>query len=392
MKYIIKFFIVIIFIIPLLFCQNRVKANQEIIIPDPITLDAYNSSFDETARLISGLDISASSKLNSITQTADYRSYRQMIEKSWNGFLAVNINNIAKWRDVYLKGPYSSSVFYPFSGPDVLHPLLFYPEARDILMFGLERIGDIPDPSGKAQPEILRCLPGIPEVLNFALAHAFFVTTDIQQNIGKNQFNGTAGIMMFFLRRGGFEVLQVKKIFIDAGGNIVQDINFAYPLPVSGVEIIFRKEQKSHLKRVRYFQIDISNSSPRLPRFLAYFFKYPPCATIIKSASYLMQTQAFSGISNAVLKNSNSILQDDSGVPFRYLANGSWKLTFHGRYHDPLPVFSRWKQPELEKQIMEHSTGPIPFAYGYGYGFGDMTYHLVQAESLFPMTAGQAKK
>jgi hypothetical protein len=41
------------------------------------------------------------------------------------------------WRKANLPEDYSRSVFYPFSGPDILHPLTFYPEATEIIMFGL---------------------------------------------------------------------------------------------------------------------------------------------------------------------------------------------------------------------------------------------------------------
>jgi hypothetical protein len=114
--------------------------------------------------------------------------------------------------------------------------------------------------------------------------------------------------------------------------------------------------------------------------FRLFVERYQGLTTIIKSASYLMVWPTFSRIRDIVLTRSSSILQDDSGIPYRTLKNSkNWSLSYFGKYHKPLPVFAGHYQPELEADIAKNSKGPLPFVYGYGYGYSDMTYQLVQA-------------
>jgi hypothetical protein len=346
-------------------------------LPDPIVSGPADPSFDETARVMAALDIPKSSPAFPATQTAEYARYREQIDKSWGGFLSENMGKITRWRDAAIGDEYGTTVFYPFSGPDILHPLLFYPRADDILMFGLEAPGDIPETSKLSPSDLCRELRGLPVALDFTLQHAFFVTSDMMQKVGRSRFCSVTGIMMFFLSRGGYEVVRAGHVFIDRDGKLLRDRAASGLRPIQGVEIIFRKGRG--LKRLRYFRLDINDSSPQLTRFLSYCAACPPFTTIVKSASYLMHNRDYSRIRTAVLERSSSILQDDTGVPFRCLNDGKWRLSFYGKYHAPIPVFANYLQKDLKENCDKQSAGPLPFSYGYGYGYADITYHLVRA-------------
>lgn len=347
---------------------------------EPISIAAYENRFDETARIIVGTDLPENSPLRTLVRGREYLKYRQDIEKSWNSFFITNIHKIHQWRDTHLRNQAGSSVFYPFSGPDILHVLSFYPDARDIVMFGLEPTGGIPDAASIDRPTLMARLHNLPYALNFTFHHAYFVTSDMQKKMGKNPFTGTTGIMMFFLSRGGYEVVSVKEIYLDEKGNA----STIKPVPsrgaVAGVEILFARGAGTRLKRLRYFQLDVSDRSPQFERFALYCGKYPPFATIIKSASYLLHLDTFSKIRDLVLKRSALIIQDDTGVPYRHFAETLWDMAFYGKYHRPIPVFKHRYQPDLEKAVSRHSSGQLDFIYGYGYGFRDITYHLLLAQ------------
>ena len=90
-----------------------------------------------------------------------------------------------------------------------------------------------------------------------------------------------------------------------------------------------------------------------------------------------MQSKTFSKIRNSILRSSNSILQDDSGIPFRFIKKSSWDISYHGYYHKPIPVFKHFLQKDLQEEVRKNTTGKLPFSYGYGYGYRDITYHLI---------------
>ncbi len=336
-------------------------------------------SFNDTARFLAGLDIRPSSPLATAASTKEYRDYCLMIDRSWKGPLLSNLKKISAWRIANIPPDYHRSVFYPFSGPDVLHPLAFYPDAEDITMFGLEPTGGVPVTAGVPAVKLLRDLACLPPVINFTLDHAFFITRDMLKKVGKNDLCGITAVMMFFLARDGFEVVNAREIYLDADSKLTfrKPVNDRHP--VRGVEILFRRPGDTTPRRARYFQLDVSDKSPGLRRFLDYCAAGRPYTTIIKSASYIMFDGSFSKIRSAVLENSDSILQDDSGVPYRLLKSGPWDLTYFGKYHKPIGVFHYHFQKDLQADCERNSRGPLPFVYGYGFREKNMTYHLVLA-------------
>jgi hypothetical protein len=340
------------------------------------------SKYNQAARFMAGMELPEKSVLCKLTSDKRYRRYSNAINKSWNRFLTKNMGEIEAWRKRHIPGKYATTLFYPFSGPDVLHPLSFFPDARDIIMFGLEPVGSIPDPLKLGKNRAVRYLQGLPHVLNFTLKHAFFVTLDMGKKVGKNPYTGITGIMMFFLAREGYEICKVRKIWLNGKSEILDKKPVGiYWNRVPGVEILFMKKGDDFLRRVRFFRLDISDRSRQFPLFSRFIEKGPMCTTIIKSASYLMHHRlGFIRIRNLILKKSNSILQDDSGMPHRYLSDKIWKISYHGQYHKPLKVFKMHYQKDLKMLVKKNSSGPLPFEYGYGYGFDDMTYHLIYAE------------
>jgi hypothetical protein len=75
----------------------------------------------------------------------------------------------------------------------------------------------------------------------------------------------------------------------------------------------------------------------------------------------------FSVIRDLVLNNANTIMQDDSGMPFKYLVADTWKVQLYGKYTQPFGVFKYWAEPELAKAYSEPGVKPLPFRIGYGY-------------------------
>jgi hypothetical protein len=355
----------------------------------------FDRKYDLTARLIAGMKVPEYSDLSSLNANSRYVTYGNSINRGWKGFFGPNMETIRQWRKKHDRGSKYEKIFYPFSGPDVLHPLLFYPEAREIVMFGLEPTRGVPDVTGKKPEEVLPLLAGVKPAINFTLDHAFFVTRDMQKKVGRNSFSGITGIMMFFLARGGYRVLDVKQVHLDETGRLehgeIRDKK-KVRVQVPGVEIRFRRGRAGKILTARYFQLDIGDGSRRLPAFLAYLEEYAPFASIVKSASYLMHMDQFSRIRKAFLGHSRFLIQDDSGVPYSVLEKGDWNLYFYGKYHKPLPVFHYRYQADLKKAVEKNSLAPVPFVYGYGYGYPNMTYHLVMARKEKEDTTGQERK
>jgi hypothetical protein len=68
------------------------------------------------------------------------------MDYSWSRLQTANIKKKSLAGNNLFRKKYTDTVFYPFSGPDILNALAFFPDGTEYIMFGLESPGRIPDP------------------------------------------------------------------------------------------------------------------------------------------------------------------------------------------------------------------------------------------------------
>jgi hypothetical protein len=329
-----------------------------------------DTAYNESALFLAGKEIPPSSKLYTFSQGNSYKAYCKRMDSSWARLQVSNQHKIDQWRSKYLPARYPETVFYPFSGPDIINAVTFFPDGTYYFMFGLEAPGDIPRPHETHVTALDAGLSGLSQALNHILNVNYFKTVDMGKDVSTNAFNSITSVIMFFLSRSGHEVLDVRKIWIDENSALqLQSPAKGQKKVINGIEILFRKGPGAPVKRVSYFQLNvIDNSLKTYTNFIPFFEKQGRFTTIIKSASYLMHnTDKFTLIRALTLDHSDYILQDDSGVALRYFDTNTWKLTFHGTYSKPVPLFAHRFQEDLNEKIRKESTGPLPFSYGYNY-------------------------
>ena len=234
-----------------------------------------------------------------------------------------------------------STVVYPFGGPDILHSNSMFPTATTHVLLGLEDVGAVPDVS-TTDPTAL--LGRLRTVLNEPLRYGYYITE--QMRVAPPATH----IMLTTLALAGAEIESVSGI--DAAGR-------------PGVEIRYRSAGGT-AKRAIYVKADLSNRGfdASLQGWLG---RYAGDTAYFKAASYLPHDPNFSGVRDWVLANSRSVLQDDSGIPFRHFKSDAWNSTLLGSYSQPIPVFSKFRQADLAAAYSAiGGSGPeIPFGSGY---------------------------
>lgn len=346
-------------------------------------LAAGNPLHGETSLFLAGMDLPKGSSLYQYTQTKEYQSYKRHIGASWERFQLPNQRKIEKWKAGHLSGDFNSTVFYPFSGPDICNALVFFPEGMDYIMFGLESPGEIPQPHSLPPSKLYPGLTGLSAALNNVLNVNYFKTVEMERGVSTNSLNSIVSLIMFFLGRSGYEVVDMQKIWINEHAALT-----AMPpskrggKAIPGAEILFRKSKGDRVKRARYFQLNvIDHSLNTYTNFIPFLRSYPRFTTIIKSASYLMHNEKkFIQIRDLTLSHSDYILQDDSGIALRYFSPEFWRLSFHGTYSRPVPLFAHRYQTDFAKLMKEKSSGPLPFSYGYN--FKENESNLMLAERI----------
>ncbi len=329
-----------------------------------------DGSFNESALFLAGKELSKTSPINAYSLKNEYLTYRKRMDASWARLQEANQKKIEQWKASHLPSQYTSTIFYPFSGPDIINALIFFPNGTDYIMFGLESPGEIPRPQNLPQGSLNAGLSGLSAALNNVLNVNYFKTVEMEKGVSTNSFNSITSVIMCFLARMDYDVLNVKKIRIDANSRLTD----AAPARkggkmISGIELLFRKGTSGPVKRVRYFQLNvIDNSLNTYTNFIPFLETCGRYTTILKSASYLMHNEnKFIKIRDLTLSHSDYILQDDSGVALRYFDRNVWKLSFHGTYSRPVPLFAHRYQQDFMDAMKKNSTGPLPFSYGYNF-------------------------
>jgi hypothetical protein len=305
-----------------------------------------------------------------LAATARFLAGNAEIRAGWKHFEQQNLERMRTWWAG--RGPVKySTVFYPFSGPDIANALAFFPDADTYLLFGLEPPGAIPDLDGMSDEAIGAGMTELEASLSTILQVNYFFTRAMEKKLGNGSFNSITGLLLFFLAMNDCEVTGAKKPSIG----------------VPGVEITFRRNG-GKVQTIRYFTVNVADASlaKSSPDFLAYLEHQGRFVTMIKSAQYLMHKEGipepahFEKIRSLILEQSDLVVQDDSGVPLRLFARNTWKLQFHGKYEAPTAEFGKYLQKDLKVETQRNSTGKLPFTYGYAFKQGES--NLMTAERM----------
>jgi hypothetical protein len=331
------------------------------------TLYKNSQNLNDTASFLAGIDINPRSSLYPLTQNDQYRVFRQYINGVWEQYKNHNLKNIESWKKKNIRNDGSGLLMYPFSGPDILNALAFFPGADEYVMIGLELPGNVPDPVHYPAPAVYAELWKIKNALRTILQLNLFRTIEMMADFRADSFSNITGVMMFFLARYEYQILDIQKIFIDHDGII----KYGTPKPgekeTDGVEFTFRKRPGSPLQVARFFSVDLSDGSlSHLRGFSSFLSRRQGFTTFIKSASYLLSYDNFKVIRSYLLAGSRLIVQEDSGIPYKYFSDKEWKINFFGTYR-VIEVFANRFQKDLDAVMKQKNSGPIPFDFGYGF-------------------------
>jgi len=263
----------------------------------------------------------------------------------------------------------SKTLFYPFGGPDILNANIFYPNAEQYILIGLEPIGMLPDLCNMTVPQVDKYLEDVRYSLKDIFKRSYFITGNMIDALKKNSVNGAVPLLSLFLKRNGYHIVSLRRVGIDNSG-ICQ---FADSIPnnkgiTNGVKIDFAADTGRRVQSVFYFQTDISDDGLKKNEgFTRYLSMLPESYTYLKAASFLMHANDFSVIRNIVFEKSKTILQDDSGIAYRLFDKNVWEIHLYGKYARPGKEFSWINETDLAKAYTDPSIKPVPFTLGYNW-------------------------
>lgn len=360
------------------------EMTKDTVVKEEPLLACANDSLNALADLMAGITDS-NSVYSGIQSSSDFKAFSQNFDKRWMNFDSTRLTNLRSFRDNELskvvKTP--TTLFYPFSGPDILYAQTFFPEADKYVMIGLEPVGSLPRFKAENKDSMDIYYSKVNTSLNAILKFSFFRTQSMKNDLKNTEVDGTLHLLILFLKRTGNEFCSAKAVTVDSTGAVVYEESFASlkkkKTNTRGLELKFTDANKKP-KTLYYFSLNAADGGLKSNQsFVNYLKSMGTVNTYLKGASYLMHKSYFSIIRNVILEQSEQVIQDDSGISFHYFTDSdhTWKYTLYGQYTKPIPMFKEFYQKDLDSLYKQQGAKEIGF--GIGYNFKDKNSNLLIA-------------
>ena len=317
---------------------------------------------DATAKFLAGLPL-RDTPLESYVNFPGWTTHATDLDRAWNQLEQRQLSRIRAWAPQVLGPAYQDTgpMYYMFSGPDFLYANAFFPNASTYILCGIEPVGLIPELEKIPRPALASSLANLRRSLDNVLSFSFFITKNMKIDLKDTQLSGTLPVLYVFLARAGCTIDSVERVALDKSGNFAPEGKGTTP----GVRIMFTGAS-GRPQTLYYFTTDLATWAIKLnPNFMKFCEQQGDGVTLLKAASYLMHLDSFGQVRDFLLNSSKIIVQEDSGIPYRYFAKDKWDIRFYGRYIGPINRFLKHGQLDLQKDANASRPPPLPFSFGY---------------------------
>jgi hypothetical protein len=323
---------------------------------------ALDQNADATAKFLAGLPITGT-PLEPYSSGTGWKTHAADLDRAWKQFDERQLAKIRDWAPQALGPAYQDSgpMYYMFSGPDFLYANAFFPNASTYILCGTEPVGAIPDIAKMPQHVLPSALANLRKSLDSVMSWSFFITKNMKVDLRQQQLSGTLPVLYVFLARAGCTIDSVELVALDKEGIFVPAGKGTTP----GVKISFTGPA-GRPQTLYYFTTDLADWAIKaVPNFGKFCEQQGQGVTLLKAASFLMHSDNFSKVRGYLLAHSKVILQDDSGIPYRFFTKDKWDVRFYGHYLGPINRFLKNKQPDLAADNAASKPPPLPFSFGY---------------------------
>lgn len=329
------------------------------------------STPDDRARLLAGLPVAAESPLAALQAAPALARHAAGLSRTWKLLDDQMIGKMRAWAGKHVdpRVDLSAPLVYIFGGPDILMAHAMFPAAPVYVLTGLEPIGRVP-PLETLTPAALGAgLDNLRSSTDALPTRGYFITSYMGRDLSRTELCGVIPVLYLFLARTGHRLVESTMIYLDTAGQVQDAAGGVPPDGVPGVRIVFRGDDGQAPQTLYYFSVDLeAGPLAEKPGFFRFMNALPVPNAYLKAASFILHDNRFAATRDYLLARCASILQDDSGVPFRWFKRGAWDLTFFGIY-DPavwIEHFEWVTQEDLKAAFAAAgSLEPLPFKTGY---------------------------
>ncbi len=349
-------------------------------------LPRINDTLNDLANFIAG-NSNSEKYFKDFRNKASYTDFSSKFTKRWKDFDSTKLAPIKSFVSTELVTESKiKNLFYPFSGPDILYANTIFPEADVVTMIGLEPVGTLPivDDKKIVADSIQKYVGKINSSLNAILRFSFFRTVSMKEDLRNDEVDGTIHLLLLFLNKTGHQIANVRPFYIDTMGAkqyMTSTVEMGKSSHKNKSVEITAIGPNNKVKTVTYTSTDLSDPALKKNKGLqTYINSLHFETTYLKGASYLMHMSAFSKIRQLILDNTQTIVQDDSGIAIHYITNDShkWKFTFYGAYTKPINMFKENYQADLDSLYKKEGAKKLGFGLGYNYRDKNSSFMLIK--------------
>jgi hypothetical protein len=303
--------------------------------------------------------------LQNFARVPAWKAHAKELDTAWTGSERDRLSKVREWAPTALGEIHTATtpVFYFFSGPDFLYPHALFPNATTYVMCAREPVGVQPDPTRIAPEALGGALASFRRSLSALLEFSFFITKDLRTDVEQPHIHGILPMLELIVARVGARLIEVQPVRCTADGEISTDAKAKGGS--QGVRIRLKRPGQPE-QTLYYFFGDISNGGLKTHGGVLRF-----CETLgrgrslLKAASYLPHESEFTRINEWLLANSDAIVQDPSGIPFRRFSADKWDVRLWGRNAEPIEIFAKYSQKDLHDAVGTAPERHLPFGFGY---------------------------
>ncbi|MBX7094066.1 MAG: hypothetical protein K1X56_05050 [Flavobacteriales bacterium] len=336
---------------------------------------AFDTLLTDASRFIAGMP---THKYLKEEQAAEYYSeHKTFTDESWKITQDSMINPVQKWcADNKIQDQRDSLLcFYPLSGPDFLFGNAFFPTADHFVMLGLEPRGNMVDFRELKEAEIIKYLSGIRQSMKYINSRGYFVTSHMSSDFTKAHLNGMLHMMLYMMARTNHAIVDIYNVKIDSTGKAIrlaEGEKYTGDSPLA-VKIEFLSPDGTELRDAYYFKMNAADDYLlKHTEFETFVNGFGHRVSYMKSASCVLQNTPFSVMRKLVL-NSDKVLQDDTGVPYKYfLDDSTFSISLYGTYSQTIDDLDWCMQKQLKKDLeASKHYGNLPFKISYNGNYGE---------------------
>jgi hypothetical protein len=332
----------------------------------------YNRRATATAQILAGITPNPPDPaLKRLVESDAFKEHQQWMTTSWNS-VRNRIQTMDAWRshEIKIAGAQKKNLLYPFSGPDLLNAYVFFPDHARYVFFSLERPGTLPDLESVTTAQFSNLLQDVRSAFRDIFERNYFITSYMTKQLMTPWIRGTVPVMATMLALMNRRIIRIEPL------DLFPDLTHAYDAPdaqrppvlMRAVRIDFASATNaSGIQQLYYVSLDAADKALEFyPDFLNWVSQYKPATVLIKSASYLLHDQQFSKTRTMLLDAADVLVQDDTGIPFRFISQNPWHVKLYGRYHRPIRPMKYGYQKDLEAAFnsrQEQNSLPFPFGY-----------------------------